>query len=59
VFLQRVWDGQPLGWRSTVVAPRVDLIERRRWANLSVDVVEEALPAFTGSLAAQLVEGAA
>ena len=54
VFLQRVWDGKPFGWQSTVVAPQVDALERKRWRSLDVDVVEQELPAFTGWLASQL-----
>jgi hypothetical protein len=54
VFLQRFWDGQPLGSRSTVVTPAVDTVVRQRWGELSVDVVEEALPSFTSRLAAEL-----
>ena len=57
VFLQRVWDGQPFGSRSTVVAPSVGLTEAQRWNELRVNVVEEPLADFARKLAGLLAAG--
>jgi SIR2-like domain/TIR domain len=64
VFLQRVWNEQPLEARSWAVDPAFDVVERELWEHFGVHVVETPVPDFLneverelGALAPARVEG--
>jgi hypothetical protein len=49
VFLKRIWDGTP-GARSWAVTPDPDLLEKRIWAQVDVDLYASDLAEYLGRL---------
>ena len=54
VFLKRIWEGQPLESASWAVQRDADMLERRFWTRLNVELFDAPLASYVSELSAHL-----